>query len=153
MALQRWNPMYEVLRMHEAMSRRWRDSTFPSNGAESRSWSIPLDIVEEGQELLLRASLPGVKPDDIHVTIEDHVLTIKAEMQAEEKREEGGYLMRERRTGAFHRLLRLPETVDTDKARTLYENGVLTVAVPKAESKKAKRLEVTVGKASEGETK
>tara|TARA_B100000315_G_scaffold236476_1_gene252286 strand:+ start:1037 stop:1498 length:462 start_codon:yes stop_codon:yes gene_type:complete len=153
MVLQRWDPIYEIRRFQEAMNRRWRESSPPIDRAEKRQWAIPVDVVEEGDDLLLRASLPGVNPDDIDVSIEDRVLTIKAETKAEQERKEGGYLIRERRSGSFHRSLRLPDTVDTDKAKTGYENGVLTVALPKAESKKAKHLKIAVGKASEGETK
>ena len=68
----------------------------------------------------------------------------------EEERKEGGFLMKERRSGSFNRSLRLPDTVDTEKAKTVYENGVLIVTLPKAESKKAKRLKVAVGKSLAG---
>ena len=152
MVLQRWDPVYELRRVHEAMNRRWRDYGPAIDGVERRRWAIPVDVVEEGDDLLVRASLPGVSPDDIDVSIEDRVLTIKAEAKAEQERREGGYLMRERRSGSFHRSLRLPDTVDTDKAKTGYENGILTVALPKAESKKAKHLKVNVGKALNSET-
>ena len=150
MILQRWYPMYELRRMHRAMNRRWPDFGFAFDGIERRGWAIPLDVIEEGDDLLVRASLPGVSPEDIDVSIEDHVLAIKAGAEVEEERKEGGYLMKERRSGSFHRSLRLPDTVDTEKAKTLYENGVLTVTLPKAESKKAKHLKVAVGKSLEG---
>ena len=150
MVLQRWEPMYELRRMHEAMDRRWRGFGFASNGIQRTGWAIPLDVIEEGDDLSIRASLPGVNPDDIDVSIEDHVLSIKAKTKVEEERKEGGYLMKERRAGSFHRSVRLPDTVDTDKAKTLYDNGVLTVTLPKSESKKAKRLKVAVGKSPEG---
>ena len=146
MVLQRWDPMYDFRRIHEAMNRRWRDSNPAFAGAERKGWAIPVDVVEEGDELLVRASIPGVKTGDIEVSIEDHVLTIKAETKFEEETKSGGYLMRERRAGAFRRSLRLPDTVDSDNAKTLYDNGVLTVTLPKVESKKARRLEVTEGK-------
>ncbi len=149
MVLQRWYPMYELRRTHRAMNRRWPGFGFTVNGIERSGWAIPLDVVEEGDDLLVRASLPGVSPEEIDVSIEDQILTIKAEAKVEEERKEGGYLMKERRSGSFHRSLRLPDTVDADKAKTLYENGVLTVTLPKAESKKAKHLKVAVGKSTE----
>jgi len=90
--------------------------------------------------------VPGVKPEDIEVTIEDGILSIKGETTEEHEVKEGEYLMRERRSGSFHRSVRLPDTVDADKAETGYANGVLTIKLPKVEAKKAKRLEVTVGK-------
>ena len=153
MLLQRWDPTYELRRMHNTMNRRWQGFGFDFEGAEHRHWTIPVDIVEEGEDIFVRASLPGVNPDEIDVSIEDRVLSIKAKTLVDQERKEGGYLMRERRAGSFHRAFRLPHTVDTDKAKTSYENGLLTVTLPKAESKKAKRLEVTVGKALKGDDK
>ena len=149
MVLQRWYPMYEFPRIRRAMDRRWPSFGFAFDGIERRGWVIPLDVVEEGDDLVVRASLPGVSPEHIDVSIEDRVLTIKAETKAEEERKEGGYLMKESRSGSFHRSLRLPDTADAEKAKTLYENGVLTVTLPKAESRKAKHLKVAVGKNSE----
>ncbi len=146
MVLQRWYPIYDLRRMHEAMNRRWREYNPAHIGDAHRGWAIPIDVVEEGDELLVRASLPGVNPDEIDVSIEDRVLTIKGEAKVEEESKDGGYFIRERRTGSFRRSVRLPETADTEKAKTQYENGVLTVALPKLESKKAKRLAVTVEK-------
>lgn len=149
MVLQRWYPMYELRRIHRAMNRRGPGFGFAYDGIDRRGWAIALDVVEEGDDLLVRASLPGVSPEDIDVSIEDHVLAIKAETKLEEGRKEDGFLIKERRSGSFQRSLRLPDTVDTEKAKTLYDNGVLTVTLPKAESKKAKRLKVAVGKSLE----
>ena len=154
MVLQHWDPIYELRRMREAMDRRWRGPAFATGSTERKEWAIPVDVVEEAEEILVRASVPGVKPEDIDVSIEDSVLAIRAESaesRVEKERKEGGYLVRERRTGAFYRSLRLPDTVDTDKAKTHYENGILTVTLPKAESKRAKHLKVTAGRVSTGE--
>ena len=123
MVLQRWYPMHELQRMHRAMNRRWPGFGFAFDGIERKDWAIPLDVVEEGDDLLIRASLPGVSAEEIDVSIEDHVLTIKAEAKTADEHKENGYLIKERRSGSFHRSLRLPETVDADKAKTLYENG------------------------------
>jgi HSP20 family protein len=139
--------------MHQALNRGWRPFVLATGGAESEGWAIPLDVVEEDGAILVRASVPGLKPEDIDVSIEDNLLTIKAETKVEGERQEGGFLMRELRSGTFHRSLRLPDSVDADNARTDYENGVLTVTLPKAESKKAKHLLVTAGKAPEGNKK
>jgi len=150
MVIQRWYPIYELRRMQRAMNRRRPGFGFAFDRFDRSGWAIPLDVVEEGDDLLIRASLPGVRPEDIDVSIEDHTLVIKAETKLEEERKEGGFLMQERRSGSFNRSLSLPDTVDTEKAKTLYENGVLTVTLPKAESKKAKHLKVAVGKSLEG---
>lgn len=154
MVLTRWDPFAEMRRFHHAFNRdsfNPRTWGFPiaTNGAPNRNWHIPLDAVEDGDNLVLRASVPGVKPEDIEVTVEDGVLSIKGETQVGSEEKEGGYLMRERRIGSFHRSVRLPETVDTDKAESGYENGVLTITLPKIEAKKAKRLEIAVRKTTE----
>ena len=158
MVLTRWNPLYEIRRARRLANRRW--AGFPTfvtgtsfyDGAERRDWSIPLDIVRDGDNVTVQASLPGVQPDDIDVTIEGGILTIKADSKTEEEREDGGYVVRERRSGSFHRSLRLPDHVDTENVEPRYENGILTITLPVAESKKAKHLKVAVGAAlPEGE--
>ena len=153
MVLQRWDPRFELRRMHEIMNRRWHGFGFDYDNAEHKEWAIPIDVVEEDDDILVRASLPGVDPDQIDVSIEDQVLAIKANTSVDQERKERGYLIKERRSGAFHRTLRLPDTVDADKANTVYENGLLTVTLPKAEAKKARHLKVVVGKATDKQSK
>ena len=145
MVLQRWDPLFDFRR---AMNRHVRATGLARLNNEKREWAIPLDVVEGEDELLVRASIPGVKVDDIDVSIENRVLTIKAETKTEADHKEGGYLVKERRSGSFLRSLRLPETVDADQAKTSYNDGVLTVNIPKAESKKAKHLKIEAGKQS-----
>lgn len=142
--LRRWEPFRELQRMREEMDRGWPHFFFHTDGEEDvERWAIPLDMIEEADNIFVRAAMPGVKPEDIEVTLEENVLTIKGKTEMEEEHTEGEYLMRERRAGAFHRTLRLPGTVDGDKAETVYEHGVLTVTFPKIEGKKVKRLPVT----------
>ena len=102
---------------------------------------------------MVRPSLPGVDPDEIKVTIEDGVLTIDGETNVDDQAKVGTYLIRGRRAGSFHRSVRLPDSVDVDQAETNYDEDVLTVAFPKAESKRAKQLTVTSGKALKSDEK
>ena len=146
MVMTRWDPFFEIRRARHLANRRFAAYT----AAERRDWSIPLDIVRDGDTVTVKASLPGVLPEDIDVTIEGGVLSIKADTKVEEEREDGGYVVRERRAGSFRRSLRLSDNVDTDKVEPRYENGVLTITLPVAESKKAKRLTVAVGAALPG---
>ena len=149
MMLQRRNhfsPFGELRQMQDNMARMWpRFGTFhhEDNGS-IKAWAAPLDVVADGDNFVVRASMPGVGPDNIQVSIEDNVLTIRGETAPHFESAEGSYLMRERRTGSFHRSLRLPDTVDQDKAEPRYEHGVLTVTLPKAEAKRAKQFEVKV---------
>ena len=101
--------------------------------------------MRKGDDIEVRASVPGVDPGDIQITVENDVLTIRGQTASEKETAEGDFLMRERRSGSFHRALRLPDTVDVDRAETGYDNGVVTISFPKLESKKAKRLSLKVG--------
>ena len=141
-----FNPFSELRQIQENMDRMWR--RFGTTGGDDHSgieaWAAPLDVAADGDDFVVRASLPGVAPDNIHVSIEDNVLTIRGETASQFEAAEGSYLMRERRSGSFHRSLRLPDTVDQDKAEPRYEHGVLTITLPKAGAKKAKQFDVKV---------
>ena len=148
MVLTRWDPFRDLRRWHGYMDRLARDAYQAPNGnAESEQWAIPLDVFQEGDSFVVHASIPGVALENIEVSIDENVLTIKGETKSEREHQEGEYLMRERRSGSFHRALRLPDTVDADQADSQYENGVLSVSFPKLEAKKAKHLTVSTGKA------
>ena len=153
MVLRRWEPFQELRQLQGNLNRLWRDLG-PEGGEEGNveSWAIPLDVVQEGDKIVVKASVPGVSPEDIDVSIENDVLTIKGHTKEEREHQEGNYLMRERRAGSFYRALRLPDTVDSDNAQPHYKNGVLSITFPKMESKKAKRLQITRGQGSEGHT-
>lgn len=143
MVLQRWDPFRDMVRMERAMDRMWRGFR-GHDGAAVSTGTLPLDVLERGEDIVVRASLPGIDPKNIDATLDGNVLTIKGHTEAESEANGAGYLLRERRTGAFHRTLRLPNVVDTDKVSTRYDAGVLTVTFPKLEVKKAKQLKVDV---------
>lgn len=146
MAMRRWDPFIELRRMQENMDHLWRGFAQPNSGnGEMEGWAIPLDVVQEGDNIVVHASLPGVDPSDLNVTIENDVLTIRGQTAGESERQEGNYLMRERHTGSFHRSLRLPDTLDVEKAETTYDHGVLTIGFPKVEAKQARQLPINVG--------
>lgn len=146
--LQRITPFTELRQMQENMDRMRRRFAAPAgdapNPAGADTWAAPLDVVADGDNFVIRASLPGVAPENIQVSIEDNVLTIRGETAAQFDRGEGAYLVRERRAGAFRRSLRLPDTVAQDQAQPRYEHGVLTITLPKAEAKRAKQFPVQV---------
>ena len=146
MVMRRWDPFIELRRMQENMDHLWRGFSQPNGGGngEMEGWAIPLDVVQEGDNIVVHASLPGVNPSDLNVTIENDVLTIRGQSAGESECHEGNYLMRERHTGSFHRSLRLPDTLDVDKANTSYDQGVLTIAFPKVEAKQARQLTINV---------
>jgi len=131
--------------MEDTMNRLWRGfAGTPASREGMEDWNILIDVVRKKDDIEVKASIPGINPEEIEVTIEDNVLTLKAERKAEVAGEEAAYLVRERPTGSFYRALRLPDTVDTNKIESHYENGVLTIVLPKAEEKKPKQIQVKV---------
>ena len=146
MLMQRRSPFGELRQMQDTMDRMWRrfGTSQHEDSGGFEAWAAPLDVLAHGDDFVVRASLPGVAPDNIQVSIEDNVLTIRGETASQFESTEGSYLMRERRSGSFHRSLRLPDTVDQDKAEPRYEHGVLTVTLPKAEAKRTKQFDVKV---------
>jgi HSP20 family protein len=131
--------------MENVMDRLWNGfGDWRGGNGEIERWSIPVDVKQKGEDIEVKASLPGVKPEEIDVSVEDGVLTIKAETTTETETEETGYLLRERSYGSFYRALRLPDTVDAGKIKSSYENGVLHITMPKAEEKKRKQIKVSV---------
>lgn len=147
MVLQRRAPLNDLHRMEDMLNRLWRSGEI-GDGIEN--WAVPVDVVREGDDIVVHASLPGVNRNDIQVLIEDDVLTIKGETTAEHESRQGDYLLRERKSGSFYRALRLPDTVNTEQAQSTYENGVLSIRFPKQESKKARRLQINVEGKSNG---
>lgn len=143
--LQRWYPVAEFRQMQEALNRLSGGSGTPAETAGMERWSIPLDVVEEGDNIVIHASLPGVNREDIQVAIDDDILTIRGHTNGERESKEGKYLLRERSMGTFHRSLRLPDSVDAEKATASHKDGILTTSFPKVEAKKARQLEVGVG--------
>jgi HSP20 family protein len=146
MVVQRWVPLADFGRIQGQLNRLRRG--YWDNGygleREAEAWAIPLDVVEREGEIEIHASVPSVDPKDVQVSTEDGVLTIRAETKEEHDEENDKYLLRERRSGSFFRSLRLPDTVDAQKAQASYDKGVLTVTLPKAEDKKPRQLTVEI---------
>lgn len=142
----RWDPFREMLSMRRAMDRIF-DQALTSDGEQweqSYRWELPVDVVEKEDEYLLKASIPGVNPDDLEITYDKGVLTIRAETRAEEEKEER-YLVRERRYGSFVRSLALPVSLNANAIEASYENGILALRLPKTEEVKPKRIAVRGG--------
>jgi HSP20 family protein len=143
MVMQRWDPFRDLRQMDETMNRLWRGFGGVPTGTED--WNISLDVVQRPDELVVKASIPGVKPETIDLAIEDDVLTLRADRKPDFDDEKSVYLVQERPTGSFYRALRLPETVDSSKVQSTYENGVLTIVLPKTEEKKKKQIKIQIG--------
>lgn len=105
---------------------------------------MALDMYQTNDEVVVKAVLPGVKPEDIHVSVANQVLTIRGEVKEEKVNEDATYHIRERRSGVITRSVQLPVEVDVDKAKAEYENGILTLTLPKAEEVRPKTISVKV---------
>jgi HSP20 family protein len=142
MVMQRWDPFKDLRLMDDTLGRMWRG--FGGTPSGSEDWNISLDVVQRPDELVVKASIPGVKPETIDLAIEDNTLTLRAERKADFEDDKSIYLIQERASGSFFRALRLPETVDANKVHSAYENGVLTISLPVAEEKKKKQIKINV---------
>ena len=133
--LVRWNPTRTIF---EEMDRFFEEPT------SARTWNLPLDVIENEDGYVIKASLPGVNTESLDVVLEDNVLSIKAEVEAEELAENEQIHIRERHTGSFSRSLRFPVDVNGDDISASYTNGVLNLNVPKSEEVKPKQINITI---------
>ncbi|MCX7984007.1 MAG: Hsp20/alpha crystallin family protein [Bacteroidetes bacterium] len=154
MALIRWNParelanfpneifnlQREINRMFDSFFRGWRDEEETSLA----QWSPAVDIAEKDDAYIVKVELPGVEKDDVKVTLESNVLTIRGEKKFEKETKKENYHRIERCYGSFNRSFTLPSTVKSDKIDATYKDGVLTITLPKAEEAKPKQIEVKV---------
>ena len=144
--MQRWDPFRDLRQMDETMNRLWRG--YGGVPASTEDWNISMDVIQRPDEIVVKASMPGVKPEAVDLAIEDNILTLRADRKPDFEDDKSVYLVQERPTGSFYRALRLPETVDANKVQSTYENGVLTIVLPKAEEKKKKQIKIQIGSGS-----
>jgi HSP20 family protein len=141
----RWEPFRDLISLREAMDRLFEESFIrPRAGwlAPLGTEALAVDMYETDQEVVVKSSVPGIKPEDIDITITGDTLTIKGETKTEEKVERANYIRQERRYGAFSRSVALPTAIVAEKAKAEFENGVLTLTLPKAEEVKPKTIKV-----------
>jgi HSP20 family protein len=110
---------------------------------------LPLDVCETEHEFVVKAALPGVKPDDVQITVHGDTLTVRGEIKAEEEKKGEHWHLRERRFGTYQRSVSLATPVDSEKAQAQFEHGVLTLTLPKAES--ARPRQIKIGGAAQGQ--
>jgi HSP20 family protein len=143
--IMRWDPFREALSLHDAMDRLFQESfVLPSVWPSRREMAgtLPIDMYETDNEVVVKASIPGMDPKDASITVTGNVLNIKGETKQESEGERGTYHYRERRYGSFERSISLPTEVNADKAEATFEKGVLTLHLPKAEEVKPKQVTV-----------
>lgn len=155
-ALTRWDPAADFAAMRNVMDRLFDQGfgRFPAlrSGEDLGPASLTMDVVETGDSFVVRAAVPGVDPKDVDISVEEDILTIKGEFSSREEKEEENYLRREIRAGAFQRQLRLPPTVDPEKADARFEHGMLTLTLPKKPEARARSIKITPNGVIEGAT-
>jgi HSP20 family protein len=134
--LSRWDPFGEMQRLTDQMFRAF------GGDVERRTFAPAVDIYEDDTSISLKAELPGVKPEDVNISVENNVLTMSGERKLERSEEREGYHRLERSYGSFTRSFALPESVNADDVEADLSDGVLTLRIPKRAQVAAKRIEV-----------
>jgi HSP20 family protein len=139
----RWDPFRDVVTLREAMDRLYDDSvTGPRRQMQNqeRRFRLPVDAYATTEEIVVVANMPGIKPEDVEITLEGDTLTIRGERPA--PLENVNYVIQERTHGAFQRTLNINVPVDADRAEARLENGLLILTIPKAEAVRPKQIPV-----------
>jgi len=147
MALARWNPNRDMMSVRDEMSRVLNEVFARGASDESAwvsgAWTPPVDIYETDEALVLKAELPGFSKDDISIELKENTLVIKGERKHEDEVKEGNYHRMERSYGAFQRAFMLPMTVDQEKVKASYKDGILELRLPKVQAAQPKRIAVS----------
>lgn len=142
MAITRYEPWGLLTQLQRELE-RIRDDAVGNGSSATAEWAPAVDIKEEADKFVLHADLPGVKPEDIDVSMENGILTIKGEKQTEAKTEKEGYKRVERTYGSFYRRFSLPDTANPDAISATSKHGVLEITIPKRESVQPKKISVS----------
>jgi HSP20 family protein len=148
MAINRWSPVGELASLHTAMDRLFTD--FFGNGAEDyesqarpATWYLPLDIMDGDSGYEVKAAVPGFKPQDVEVTVTEGTLSIVARHKQETTNPKGKYVRRELRLGNYARSVQLPYGIRAEDIKASFDNGILTVEIPKAKAPQPIKIEVS----------
>ena len=144
--VRRPSPLGELVSLRQAMDRLFEDSfvrprTFSLTG--ETTVGLPLDIRNTADALVVDAALPGIRPEDVEITVEDGTLTIRAESSSERRSEEGEVLINELRHGSVSRAVALPSGLEPDKATATFEHGILHLSIPRAEAVKPRQIRIS----------
>ena len=138
----RWEPAREMMSLRDAMDRLF-DDAFTRPLSLRDGWSVPaIDMYQTDDEIIVRAALPGIKADQVQINVTGEMLTLKGDVKHEEDKKEKAWHIREQRWGSFERSVVLPTDVVADKARADFEDGILTITLPKAEEVKPKVINI-----------
>ena len=142
MSLVKWNPYRNLISLPDEIDRFFNGFGLDLNESDS-VWSPTVDISETENQYEVNAEIPGLKKEDIKLSVEDNVLTLSGERKVEKETDKKNYHRIERAYGKFERSFRLPKEVDAENIKANYKNGVLTVQLPKTEAVKPKEIAVS----------
>jgi len=144
--VRRTSPLGELVSLRQAMDRLFEDSFVRPRGwitSAFEGYGIPLDVTSGPDAVTIEASLPGFRPEDVEITIENGTLNIHAESESENREGEGETRVTEIRRGSVSRTITLPTGLEPDKATASYEHGMLKLRIPKAEAVKPRQIHIT----------
>jgi len=140
-----WEPFRELRSMHDEMDRLfaslWPKATVRDAGTGA-VWAPAIDVYEEKDRYVVKAELPGVKREDVSLSLTDDVLTIKGERRYEKEEKQEGFLRVESAYGAFQRVLQLPQSVKAEAVAAEFKDGILKITLPKVESVKSREIRI-----------
>jgi HSP20 family protein len=139
----RWEPAREMMTLRDAMDRLFDEAFTRPFSLGNGGWSSPaIDMYQTNDDIVVKAALPGLKAEEVQINVTGDMLTLKGETKQTEEKKEKTYHIREHRWGSFERSVMLPTAVVADKAKAEFENGILTVTLPKAEEVRPKTITV-----------
>lgn len=147
--VRRPSPFGELMSLRSAMDHLFEDSfvrrPFGQGFGPAFDAALPLDVTRTADELIVEAALPGIRPEDVEITVEDGTLSISGQYRSEKRdgESEGESLVQEIRRGSVSRAITLPTGLEADKASATFEHGVLTLRIPKAEAVKPKQIRIS----------
>ena len=140
--LTRWEPVREMITLREAMDRLFNDAFTRPVSASGVSIVPALDLYETADEVVARINLPGMKSDEVQISVTGDMLTLRGEVKPSDDKKDVTYHILERKAGIFERTVSLPSDIQAEKARADFENGVLTITMPKSEIAKPKTISI-----------
>ncbi len=147
MSMIRWDPAGDLMTIKQSIDQLFAEVPRRSHfSMELGTREIPLDMYQTEDQIVTRAILPDIKPENVEISISGNVLTIKAEIKEDTQAKDRNYIYREHRVGKFSRSVEFPVPVQEDKADAVFENGVLTLTVPRAEHAKPRQIKIRVEK-------
>jgi len=150
MAISRWYPIREVATLQDRVNSLFQDLSGDSQTVTAASFAPAVDVYENGEKVVLKLDVPGIKEEDLDIRVENQTLTVSGERKFENEEKEENFHRIERRYGSFYRSFTLPTTVDTENVAASYEAGVLKLELKKKASAQPKQIKIGVGAVNNG---